>query len=90
MIYGDIKSIIVETEEKEPVTIAVITEESIKTANGYRVRLIPEYDKSQTDCETRYCEDCKHYDDVNGHCFFIGRCTYEPKEQAERRDHAAD
>ena len=37
-------------------------------------------DTPQTDCETRYCEDCKHYDDVNGHCFFIGRCTYEPKE----------
>lgn len=37
-------------------------------------------DSPQTDCETRYCEDCKHYDDVNGHCFFIGRCTYEPKE----------
>ena len=37
-------------------------------------------DTPQTDCETRCCEDCKNYDDVNGHCFFIGRCTYEPKE----------
>ena len=36
-------------------------------------------DTPQTDCETRYCEECKHYDDVNGHCIFIGRCTYEPK-----------
>ncbi|MBQ2649425.1 hypothetical protein IJI17_02140 [Candidatus Saccharibacteria bacterium] len=42
-------------------------------------------DTPQTDCE-----DCKHYDDVNGHCFFIGRCTYEPKEQTERRDHETD
>lgn len=37
----------------------------------------------QTDCETRYCEDCKHYDDVNGHCLFIGRCTYEPSEDGK-------
>ena len=44
MLTKDIKSIIVETEEKEPVTIAVITKESITPADGYRVRLIPEYD----------------------------------------------
>lgn len=43
-MYKDIKEIIVETEGKEPVTIAVITEDSITTADGYRVRLIPEYD----------------------------------------------
>ena len=40
-MYGDIKAIIVETEEKDPVTIAAITEESITLADGYRVRLIP-------------------------------------------------
>lgn len=89
MIYGDIKAIIVETEEKEPVTIAVITEESITPADGYRVRLIPEAERS-SEYERADCEDCKHYDDVNGHCFFIGRCTYEPKEQTERRDHETD
>ena len=44
MLTKDIKAIIVETEEKDPVTIAVITEESITPADGYRVRLIPEYD----------------------------------------------
>ena len=43
------------------------------------LKVEPIVDTPQTDCETRYCEDCKHYDDVNGHCFFIGRCTYEPK-----------
>jgi len=39
----DYTKIIVETDEKEPVTIAEITAEKIHTANGYRVRLTPTY-----------------------------------------------
>ena len=35
--------IIVETDEKDPVTIATITEEDIDMADGYRVRLRPVY-----------------------------------------------
>ena len=35
--------IIVETDEKDPVVIATITEEDIDMADGYRVRLRPVY-----------------------------------------------
>lgn len=35
--------IIVETDEKDPVGIATITEEDIDMADGYRVRLRPVY-----------------------------------------------
>lgn len=37
----DYTKIIVETEEKNPITIAEITSEEIKTADGYRVRMTP-------------------------------------------------
>ena len=46
MLTKGIKEIIVETEEKEPITIAVITGENITPADGYRVRLIPEAERS--------------------------------------------
>ena len=40
----DITKIVVETEEKEPKTIAVITAEDVDVAEGFRVRLTPKYD----------------------------------------------
>lgn len=36
--------IVVETDEKDPVTIAEITTEDVKIADGYRARLTPKYD----------------------------------------------
>lgn len=36
--------IVVETDEKDPVTIAEITAEDVKIADGYRARLTPKYD----------------------------------------------
>lgn len=41
---SDIRKIVVETEEKEPKIIAVITAEDIDVAEGFRVRLTPKYD----------------------------------------------
>lgn len=40
----DYTKIIVETEEENPITIAEITRDEINVANGYRVRMTPEYD----------------------------------------------
>ena len=35
--------IVVETDEENPITIAEITSEEVNIADGYRVRLTPEY-----------------------------------------------
>lgn len=40
----DVQKITIETDEENPTTIAEITSEEIKTADGYRVRLTPNYD----------------------------------------------
>ena len=40
----DYTKIVVETDEQNPVTIAVISSEEITPADGYRVRLTPSYD----------------------------------------------
>lgn len=40
----DYTKIIVETDEKNPVTIATVTSDDIDVADGYRVRLTPLYD----------------------------------------------
>lgn len=40
----DYTKIVVETDEENPITIAEITSEEINAADGYRVRLTPEYD----------------------------------------------
>lgn len=40
----DYTKIVVETDEDNPVTIAVITANDISPADGYRVRLTPTYD----------------------------------------------
>jgi hypothetical protein len=36
--------VVVETEEKNPVTIAVVTANGWKLADGYRIRLTPVYE----------------------------------------------
>ena len=41
---SDITKIVVETDEKEPKTIAVITADDIDSAEGFRVRITPKYD----------------------------------------------
>lgn len=43
-VLKDITRIIVETNEENPATIAVITADNASTANGYRVRLKPRYE----------------------------------------------
>lgn len=40
----DYTRVIIETEEENPTTIAVITSEEVEVADGYRVRLTPKYD----------------------------------------------
>lgn len=42
-ILKDITRVIVETDEENPVSIAVITADNIESANGYRVRMRPKY-----------------------------------------------
>jgi hypothetical protein len=39
----DYTKIVVETDEENPITIAEITSEEVNIADGYRVRLTPEY-----------------------------------------------
>ena len=40
---GQYTKIVVETDEKNPVTIAVIQSNFVDTTEGYRVRLTPKY-----------------------------------------------
>ena len=40
----DITKVVVETDEENPTTIAVVTAEDIDVAEGYRVRVTPKYD----------------------------------------------
>ena len=41
---SDYTKVVVETDEKNPVTIATITNENVDVADGYRVRMSPKYD----------------------------------------------
>ena len=41
---GQYTKIVVETDEKNPVTISVIQSNFVDTTEGYRVRLTPKYD----------------------------------------------
>lgn len=43
-ILKDYTKIVVETDEKTPVTIATITNDEVDVADGYRVRLTPKKD----------------------------------------------
>lgn len=40
----DYTKIIIETDEENPTTIAIVTSEDVTVADGYRVRLTPNYD----------------------------------------------
>ena len=52
---SDITKIVVETDEKDPKTIAVITADDIDSAEGFRVRITPKYDQSEGETnETLY------------------------------------
>ncbi len=42
-ILKDITRLIVETDEENPIPIAIITADDIESAGGYRVRLRPKY-----------------------------------------------
>lgn len=41
---GQYTKIVVETDEKNPVTIAVIQSNLVNITEGYRIRLTPKYD----------------------------------------------
>lgn len=40
----DYTKVVVETDEENPTTIATVTSEDVVVADGYMVRLTPEYD----------------------------------------------
>ena len=42
--FSEITKIVVETDEKDPKTIAVITADDVDSAEGFRVRITPKYD----------------------------------------------
>ena len=42
---SDITKIVVETDEKDPKTIAVITADDVEVVEGFRVRLTPKYER---------------------------------------------
>lgn len=42
-ILKDITRLIVDTDEENPIPIAIITADDIESAGGYRVRLRPKY-----------------------------------------------
>ncbi|WP_168132817.1 hypothetical protein [Granulicatella sp. HMSC30F09] len=41
---SEITKIVVETDQKDPKTIAVITADDVDSAEGFRVRITPKYD----------------------------------------------
>ncbi len=43
ILTGEFTKIIIETDEDCPITIATITNDSIEPANGYRVRMTPQF-----------------------------------------------
>ena len=43
-VLQDITRVVIETEEENPITIATITADKVIVAEGYRVRLTPNYD----------------------------------------------
>ena len=48
---SDITKIVVETDEKDPKTIAVITADDIDSAEGFRVRITPKYEIEEGEIE---------------------------------------
>lgn len=43
-LNGDFTKIVIETDEENPTTIAVITNDETDFADGYRIRYTPKYD----------------------------------------------
>ena len=43
-VLKDVTKLVIETDTENPVPVAVITAEDIDTADGYRVRLTPNYE----------------------------------------------
>lgn len=43
-VLQDVTRVIIETEEENPIAIAAITADKVIVAEGYRVRLTPNYD----------------------------------------------
>lgn len=43
-VLQDVTRVVIETEEESPITIATITVDKVVVAEGYRVRLTPNYD----------------------------------------------
>ena len=43
-LQSEISKIVVETDQKDPKTIAVITADDVDSAEGFRVRITPKYD----------------------------------------------
>lgn len=43
-LLDSLDRIIVETDEENPVAIAIITQDDVSIADGYRVRMKPKYD----------------------------------------------
>lgn len=43
-VLQDVTRVVIETEEENPITIATITADKVIVAEGYRVRLTPNYD----------------------------------------------
>ncbi|MGL4730335.1 MAG: hypothetical protein ACRCW0_01970 [Clostridium sp.] len=41
ILKGDYKRIIIETDEKNPISIVTISNDDIIVKNGYRVRVVP-------------------------------------------------
>lgn len=40
-VLGEVKNITVETDEEKPVSVAIITDQGVEIAEGYRVRVEP-------------------------------------------------
>ena len=39
--YEEFEKVVIETDEKNPVTIAVLTADTVETGQGYRMRITP-------------------------------------------------
>ncbi|MBO3424669.1 hypothetical protein JJB59_16275 [Clostridium perfringens] len=41
ILQGDYKRIVIETDDKNPITLATITNNNVTVKDGYRARLLP-------------------------------------------------
>lgn len=71
-LLKDYAKIVVETDEENPTIIAVITSENIEAADGYRVRLVPMFNKN----ELRHCAYCENLIlKTDKYCQYCGKPT---------------